>query len=108
VFIEVTRLNAGDRIDDGTGHLLRLQQFGFGEIEGGERSVEVEMESVAIPRLAIGQSGELLAVTEQKFDLEAGFVVPVEGQRIQVDIGRKKEGIAGLVPIPHVQQDNDP
>ena len=44
--------------------VLGLKEFDFGNIEGGERRVEVEMESVGISGLAIGQPGELLGVAE--------------------------------------------
>ncbi len=53
-----------DRIDDGTGVVPGLQEFGFGDSEGGEGSVGVEMESAGIPRLAIGQAGDPLPWSE--------------------------------------------
>ena len=48
--------------------VLGLKEFGFGNIEGGEGSVEVEMESVGISRLAIGQAGELLGISKEKLN----------------------------------------
>ena len=60
---EKTSLYARDRIDDGTGVVLGLKEFGFGDIEGGERGIEVEMQSVGIPHLALGQPGELLGIS---------------------------------------------
>jgi hypothetical protein len=55
VIVEITSLYAGDGKDDGVGVVVGLQKFGFGDIEGGEGSVEVKMKSLGIPRLAIGQ-----------------------------------------------------
>jgi len=54
--------------------------------------------------LAMGEPGELLAVAEEKFNLEAGFVIPVERDGVQVQIGAKKEGD----PVgPPVNDDHD-
>jgi len=107
VFVEKTSLYAGDRIDDGAGVVLGLKEFGFSDIKGDEGGVEVEIESVGIPSLALGQPGELLGVSKNKFDLKSGFVLPIDRQRIQVRIGGKEEGIASLFGVPHVQQDHD-
>ena len=40
------------------------------------------------------------------FYLETRFVIPVDRQRIQVGIGGKKEGIALLGRVPHIQHDD--
>ena len=86
--------------------VLGLKEFDFGDIEGGQRGVEVEMESVGIPRLAVGQAGELLGISKEKFYLEPCFVIPVDRQRIQVRVGGKEESIAFLGRVAHIQHDN--
>ena len=83
--------------------VLGLKEFGFGDIEGGERGIEVEMQSVGIPHLALGQPGELLGISKEKLDLVTRFIVPVDGQGIQVGIGGKEDHIASLFGIPHIQ-----
>ena len=44
-------------------------------------------------RLAIHQTRELLAVAEQKFNLEARFVASDNPLRIQAQIGGKQQGM---------------
>ena len=66
MFVEKTSLYARDRIDDGAGVVLGLKAFGLGDIEGGERGIEVKMKSVGIPRLAMCEPGEWLGISKKQ------------------------------------------
>ena len=82
VFIEITSLNAGNGIDHWLVGGLGLALFDFGNIEGRQRSIEVEMETLRIAGLALRQAGELLSVAKNKFDLKTRFIVMIEHHRI--------------------------
>ena len=75
----------------------RLQ---FTQGHGGEAGVDLKGEGVGSAGLAVGQPRERLAVAEQKFDLEAGRVIAVEGDGVEVQRGAEQEG------DPHTRQLN--
>lgn len=50
---------------------------GLGQIDGGERGVECEVEAVSVASLAVSQAGELLPIAIQELDAETGAVNPV-------------------------------
>jgi len=54
-----------------------------------------------IARLAMRQPRELLAVAEQKFDLETGDVVPVQGDRIEIEVSTEQDGHTTVVAVGH-------
>jgi hypothetical protein len=64
----------------------------FTQGHGGEAGVDLKREGVGSAGLAMGQPRELLAVAEQKFDLEAGRVIAVEGHGVEVQRGAEQEG----------------
>jgi len=77
------------RLGECTGGLDRLE---FTERHGGEAGVHLKGDRGAASGLAVGQSSILLAVAEKKLDLKAGFVIPVEGDGVEVDCGTEEEG----------------
>ena len=78
-----------------------------GDIEGSQRSIEVKTQAVGISGLAVGETGKLLGVSEDKFDLEAGSIITVDGLRLQVEIGRKEEGMPRLFRVLGIPHDDD-
>ena len=81
-----------------------LNGLQFTKGHGGETGVHMKGDRVRSTRLTMGESGELLAISEEKFNLEAGFVIPVKGDGVQVQIGAKQEGD----PLgPRVNDDHD-
>jgi hypothetical protein len=100
-----------ERPPDEAGHRERggqvtegLNRLQFTQGHGGEAGVDLEGEGVGSARLTMSESRELLAVAEEKFNLEAGLVIPVERDGVQVQIGAKQEGD----PLgPPVKDDHD-
>jgi len=96
---------------DEAGHRERGREVTVGldglqvtEGHGGEAGIDLKGEGIGSAGLAMGEPGELLAVAEEKFNREAGFVIPVERDGVQVQIGAKEEG----EPLgPRVNDDHD-
>ena len=81
-----------------------LDGLQFAEGHRGEAGIDMKGHRIGSAGLAMGEPGELLAVAEEKFNLEAGFVIPVERDGVQVQIGAKKKG----EPLgPPVNDDHD-
>src|SRR5215813_5840881 len=78
-----------------------LTRFKLSEGHGAQTRVEVKVEFGLRASLTIGQAGKLFAVAKQKLDLEARFVIPVERQRIQVDIRAKEHRIPVVLGVHH-------
>ena len=45
----------------------------------------------------------MAGISKEKLDLVTRFIVPVEGQGIQIRIGEKEDHIASFFGIPHAQ-----
>ena len=84
-----------------------LDGLQFAEGHGGEAGIDLKGEGIGSAGLAVGEPGELLAVAEEKFNLEAGLVVPVERDGVQVQVGAEQEG-APLGPQVKDHHDSDP
>ena len=67
---------------------MLLTGVAFGERDRTQTGIEVEFGLCA--RLAVGQTGKLFGVSEQKLDLETPLVRTVDGQRIQVEVCTKE------------------
>ena len=81
-----------------------LDGLQFAEGHGGEAGIDLKGERIGSAGLAMGEPGELLAVAEQEFNLEAGLVIAVERDGVQVQIGAEQEGEP---PGPPVDDDHD-
>lgn len=66
---------------------MLLYGFDFGKIEGCETGVEMKLQLDAVAGLTISQSGKLLRVPKQKFNLEAQGVQLVNVGRVLLHIG---------------------
>ena len=66
-----------------------LDRLQFTEGHRGEAGIDLKGEGIGSAGLAMGEAGERLAVAAEKFNLEAGFVIPVERDGVQVQIGAK-------------------
>lgn len=62
----------------------------FGQGHGGEAGIAMAMEFGLRPRWAVCQARKLFGIPEQKRDVEARFVIPVDGQRRQRHVGAKE------------------
>ena len=76
--IECPSLDSCHRENKGLMAHLLLLHLQFGKIKSGETGIEMEVELVALARLAITQPGELLGIAKQEFDLKAQFVEAVD------------------------------
>lgn len=65
--------------------------FALGDVEGSQRGIEVKMQAVGVSCLAIAESGKLFGVAKNKLDLEADFVVAIDGPGIQRQVGGKEQ-----------------
>ena len=83
--------------------LLLLNGFDFGKVEGGEAGIEMELQLDAVAGLAIGQSGKLLGVSKQEFNLKAQHVEFVNFRWLLLHIGREQHDKPGLVSIAVVE-----
>ena len=82
---------------------MPLERLDFSKIEGGETGVEIKLQLDAVAGLTISQSGKLLRVPKQKFDLKAQGVQPVDiGWRL-VYISREQHDKAGIFGIAAVE-----
>ena len=82
-----------------------LDGLQFTEGHRSEAGIDLKGEGIGSAGLAMSEPGELLAVAEEKFNLEAGLVIPVERDGVQVQIGAEQEGD----PLgPPVDDDHDP
>ena len=75
-----------ERFSGFTFSLSRLQG-GFSQIEGHQTGVDMGIECVERAGLAIGESGKLASIAEDKFDLEPRRVALIDRHGVTVDIG---------------------
>lgn len=61
-----------------------------------QRGVEVEIQRLFVPRLAFGQTGVLLSVAKEEFELKSGLVNPQYIRRRRVQVGRRQDGVTPL------------
>ena len=78
-----------------------MTRFELGEGHGTQTGIEVKIEFGFGAGLAIAQAGEWLSVAKEKLALKTRFVVAVEGQRLQVDIGAEKPGLVLALGMNH-------
>ena len=105
MLVEIPPDEAGHR-EGGWEVTVGLDGLQFTEGPGGEAGIDLKGEGIGSAGLAMGEPGERLAVAEQKFDLEAGFVIPVASAGVQVQSGAKEEGDP-LGPRVHDDHDSD-
>ena len=87
MLIEGASLYARHREDQRCAHLLLLHGFDFGKIESCEAGVEMKLQLEAVAGLTISQSGKLLRVPKQKFNLKAQGVQLGDVDRVLLHIG---------------------
>ena len=67
-----------------------------------QTGIEVQVElGFGEPGLGVGQTGKLFGASEQKLDLEARLVIPVDRQRVQVDICAQEHGPPVVFGVDH-------
>lgn len=59
------------------------------EIQGGHTGIEVKMKSLLASCLAIGETRKLFGIPEEKLNLKAGLIEPVNFQGGEVRVRRK-------------------
>src|SRR6476659_3183631 len=82
----------------------RLACFELGEAYSTETRIEMKVQLPCGACLTIAQPGELFRVAEQKFDLEARFVIAIDRCSRQRDISAKQQRSPPCRPVAHYDQ----
>ena len=59
LLVEVARLDRLHRKDERLGGILGVDLFGFGQVQGGQSGIEMEVQTIRIACLTVSQSGIL-------------------------------------------------
>ena len=80
--------------------------FDSHQVQHGQAHIEMEMEAFLAPGLAVGKAGELFGIPEDKFDLEASGVGPVDKGGAQGEIGGEEQDISATFSfsVLHIDQ----
>jgi hypothetical protein len=103
MLIEIPSLETrhGERGLRRIGTLARLQLC---KAYGAQTRINMKAQLVSGARLAIAQARELFGIAEQKFDLEARFVIPVDRLGGQRDIRAEEQGLPASGQVAHHHQ----
>ena len=89
MFIEFADFPTGNRNHGSIGVLRSVPILKLEEIQGGHAGIEMKMKRFLASRLAVGETGKLLGIPEEKFNLKTGFIKRIHFQSREVSIRRK-------------------